>query len=71
MAKPKRHRHSKELDVGYGYGLVSGWRGIGATYRCKACGECLWFEEDGCYPYEINHNDKKRKKNKRWNPDLI
>lgn len=55
--------------MGYGYGRASGWWGLGVTYRCKSCCETLWFEDDGNYPDQVKHNNKKRKKNKRWNPD--
>jgi hypothetical protein len=70
MARPKKHRHSKELGLIYGYAHASGWKGVGACYYCKGCSEVLWFEDDisSIYLQERNWNEKKRKKNKRYDP---
>lgn len=65
--KPKCN-HRTPLLEGYGFGRVSGWVGIGVTYRCPDCMETLWFEEDGesCYPEELQANRKKKEENKHW-----
>ena len=53
--------HKTPLEVSYGFGRASGWIGIGLTYRCPKCSECLWFEDDSeCFPEETAHNNAKR-----------
>lgn len=61
--------HRKPLEMGYGFGRASGWSGIGITWRCPDCSECLWFDDDGdCSAGEVSSNDKKRLENVRWKP---
>lgn len=64
------HVKPYKLEMGYGFGAASGWSGLGITYRCPRCCECLWFEDDQqCnIPRELTHNDKKRKENIKWKP---
>jgi hypothetical protein len=63
------HVKPSRLEWGYGFGSVSGWTGIGITFRCPRCAECLWFIDDNdCSPKEISHNDLKRKANAQWKP---
>lgn len=59
--------HRLPLQMGYGFGRVSGWQGIGITYRCPECAETLWFDEDyECTSNEIISNKEKKEKNKIW-----
>lgn len=60
--------HREPLNMGYGFGRVSGWLGIGVTYRCPECSETLWFEDDSAemYPEEKASNDKKREENIKY-----
>jgi hypothetical protein len=62
--------HTKSLEIGYGYGAVSGWYDLGITYRCKRCYECLWFIDDFStnFENEKKHNDNKRKENIKYKP---
>jgi transcription initiation factor IIE alpha subunit len=69
MSKDCNHR--TPLDEGYGYGAVSGWSGIGGTFRCPDCCECLWFEEGSHTNNEKAHNDKKRQENIKWKPSIV
>lgn len=60
-------KHRTPLFMGYGFGRVSGWRGIGITYRCPDCSETLWFEEDyECDDDERAANKIKKEENKLW-----
>ena len=67
-AKPENNcKHRTPLNMGYGFGAVSGWLGIGITYRCPDCAETLWFNEDiECYEHEIQKNKVKKDQNKQW-----
>lgn len=59
--------HRLPLQMGYGFGRVSGWSGIGLTYRCPDCAETLWFAEDfECSSGEIERNKAKKERNKKW-----
>lgn len=51
-----------ELDVGYGFGTSSGWRGIGGYRYCTTCYHVVEFYDDteSMFPEEIEHNKKKR-----------
>jgi hypothetical protein len=62
------HVKVTKLETGYGYGYASGWVGIGVTYRCPRCAECLWFDDAGSHDWEINQNTAKRKENLKWKP---
>lgn len=66
--KPKNTcEHRTPLFMGYGFGRVSGWVGIGITYRCPDCSETLWFEEDNeCHEDEIESNKIKKQQNEKW-----
>ncbi|HAB99722.1 MAG TPA: hypothetical protein DCE71_07875 [Parachlamydiales bacterium] len=60
-------QHRLPLESSYGFGRVSGWRGIGVTYRCPDCYETLWFDEDyESFEDEIEHNKIKKEENKHW-----
>jgi hypothetical protein len=60
-------KHRVPMVIGYGFGRVSGWLGIGATYRCPDCSETLWFDEDyECSENEISKNKIKKDQNKIW-----
>jgi hypothetical protein len=63
-------RHKKPLELGYGYARTSGWAGIGVTFRCTKCAECLWFDGDGNTPEEQRHNDQKRILNIKWKTSI-
>lgn len=65
--KPKCD-HREPLVSGYGFGRVSGWYGLGITFRCHDCAETLWFDDDyECNtPQEIEHNAKKREENEKY-----
>lgn len=68
--EPNPCKHEGDLVEGYGSGKISGWKGLGITYRCSKCYKTLWFEDDPeCNtPCEVTFNDEKRKKNAKWNP---
>lgn len=60
-------QHRLPLESGYGFGRVSGWRGIGVTYRCPDCAMTFWFDEDyECDQKEIDTNKIKKEQNKVW-----
>jgi hypothetical protein len=62
------HVKVSKLEIGYGYGYASGWQGIGATYRCPRCFECLWFDDSGSEDWEVERNNQKKKENAKWKP---
>jgi len=64
------HVNPNELEVSYGFAMVSNWEGIGINYRCPKCSECLYFEDDyDCtVSKEQEHKNKRREEMKQWNP---
>ena len=68
MPKEDNCKHTLPLQSGYGFGRVSGWLGIGITYRCPDCATTLWFEDDSAemHPEEKEHNDAMRAERAQW-----
>lgn len=68
LKEKSKCNHREPLQIGYGFGRVSGWQGLGVTYRCPDCAECLWFEDDyECNDKnEIDHNAEKKKNNEKY-----